>query len=576
MTVYRKLTDSEIRMLVTAGNTAEDWAAVEVAEPFDAALCVQSRFEGRVRLGAGARVVRSTLCNYVIGAGAAIEGVTRLECRTRSRFGNGVGVATINECGGRRVKIYAGLRAQTAYLLAHFRHRTEAVAAIERMIEQRAEAEASEMGRVGVGARIIGARLVREVAMGDGAVVEGAALLENGTLCPGTRVGADVIARDFIAAEGAVIDSGTTLTRCFVGECTTLASHFTAVDSLFFANCHCENGEAVSIFAGPCTVSHHKSSLLIAGQFSFFNAGSGSNQSNHLFKSGPVHQAIHLRGTKFGSGAYIMAPAVEGPFTVVLGHHARHHDTRIFPFSYLIENDGRTALMPGANLATYGTLRDQEKWPARDRRTVRREPIDYASSNPYTAGLLVDGLNKLHLLSESNPEADSYFHGPVVIRSVQLRRGVKLYNKAVAAMLGEMLSRGEVSADCDGRGRWSDVAGQYVPRRAVRQLLDALESGAVSSLEEMDARFAALHARYDDYARSWAEELYESLSGHPLTEVERAETIAAGARVAEELRTMAREDLRRDNDVEMQVSYGLEAEYDAERKADFKIVRGLE
>ena len=45
---------------------------------------------------------------------------------------------------------------------------------------------------------------------------------------------------------------------------------------------------------GPYTVSHHKSSLLIAGMFSFFNAGSGSNQSNHLFKSGAVHQACLL------------------------------------------------------------------------------------------------------------------------------------------------------------------------------------------------------------------------------------------------------------------------------------------
>ena len=94
---------------------------------------------------------------------------------------------------------------------------------------------------------------------------------------------------------------------------------FTAAESLFSPNSHCENGEAASIFAGPYTVSHHKSSLLIAGMFSFFNAGSGSNQSNHLFKSGAVHQAVHLRGCKFASSAYIMSPALEGAFTMVMG-----------------------------------------------------------------------------------------------------------------------------------------------------------------------------------------------------------------------------------------------------------------
>ena len=35
---------------------------------------------------------------------------------------------------------------------------------------------------------------------------------------------------------------------------------------------------------------------LIAGMFSFFNAGSGSNQSNHLFKSGANEVEVALDG----------------------------------------------------------------------------------------------------------------------------------------------------------------------------------------------------------------------------------------------------------------------------------------
>ena len=66
------------------------------------------------------------------------------------------------------------------------------------------------------------------------------------------------------------------------------------------------------MFAGPYTVSHHRATLLIAGYFSFFNAGSGANQSNHMYKSGPVHQGVHLRGCKFGSDAYVLLPASTG------------------------------------------------------------------------------------------------------------------------------------------------------------------------------------------------------------------------------------------------------------------------
>ena len=66
---------------------------------------------------------------------------------------------------------------------------------------------------------------------------------------------------------------------------------------------------ACSIFAGPYTVTHHKSTLLIAGLYSFMNAGSSSNQSNHMYKLGPVHQGILERGTKTTSNSYIVFPA---------------------------------------------------------------------------------------------------------------------------------------------------------------------------------------------------------------------------------------------------------------------------
>ena len=61
--------------------------------------------------------------------------------------------------------------------------------------------------------------------------------------------------------------------------------HYSAEHSVFFANSQGFNGEACSIFAGPYTVTHHKSTLLIAGMFSFMNAGSGSNQSNHMYNT---------------------------------------------------------------------------------------------------------------------------------------------------------------------------------------------------------------------------------------------------------------------------------------------------
>ena len=545
-----------------------------VSEDFKPFQLLQSHLEGDVEIAAEARIVRSRVANYRIGTGSLVEGVTALECRRRSAFGNGVGVATMNECGGRTVKIFDRLSAQVAYVMAVYRHRPQTIAALEKMVDAYAEERSSEIGEVGSDCRIVGARFIREVRIGNGVEIDGASILENATLCDGARVGVDVKAYDFIAAENARIDNGSIVERCFVGESCRLDKAFTAAESLFFANSHCENGEAASIFAGPYTVSHHKSSLLIAGMFSFFNAGSGANQSNHLFKSGAVHQSVHLRGCKFGSGTYIMAPAIEGPFTLVLGRHTQHHDTSAFPFSYLVEQDGRSALMPGANLTSYGTVRDIGKWPERDRRTVKRDRINFEEDNPYLAGGMIDAVNTLNSLAEAHPDAESYVHNHALIRSTQLQRGLKLYNKAIVASLGAMLRNGEPGR-ADGTGRWNDVAGQYVPRREVKRILDAIANGGIDSLEGIDRAFDRIAADYDHYARSWAEGVLAQLLGHAPSPEEIAEAVTAGERTRETLRKSAEDDRARDCSPAMAVGYGVDADSEEEKMQDYHTVRGI-
>ncbi|WP_295961394.1 DUF4954 family protein [uncultured Alistipes sp.] len=575
MPQYRNMTPAETAAVEALGSSAEAWPQVRVSDDFTPSQLVQSHLEGTVEIGSGARIVRSRIRNYRIGEGALVEGVTALECRRRSTFGNGVGVATMNECGGRTVKIFDGLTAQTAYLMAVYRHRPKTMAALEAMVDAYAEANASEMGSVGAKSRIVGAKFIREVRIGDNAVVDGASLLENGTVGDGAHIGVDVKAYDFIAAQGAHIDNGSIVERCFVGESCRLDKAFTAAESLFFANSHCENGEAASIFAGPYTVSHHKSSLLIAGMFSFFNAGSGSNQSNHLFKSGAVHQAVHLRGCKFASGAYIMSPALEGAFTMIMGHHSFHHDTSVFPYSYLIEKEGRTVLMPGANLTSYGAVRDIEKWPARDRRTHKRDVINFEEYNPYITEAMLKAVDTLHTLAGEDPDAPSYVYRKAVIRAAALKRGIGLYNKFIVAALGAMLDRGESTERYDGSGRWLDIAGQYITKRAVEAILDAVDCGELTTPGQVDNRFRVFFVHYDDYAHSWAEQIYASLLGRTPTVADIGDAIAAGRNAHAAMRRTTDADRDRDCSLDMAVSYGLDSDDEAEMRDDYYSVRGL-
>ncbi len=567
----RNVTATEQAEMAARGCFAEDWGLVRVSDSFDSTQVAMARFIGRVELHCGARVYNSTVANYALGEGVVIDSVTRLECSSESRFAGGVEVAALNECGGRSIKISRDLTSQVAYIYTLYRHRAQLIERLDAMAQSSAEQLSSSMGSVGRGSQIIGAGILRNIFVDEGVTIEGASLLSNGALLTGAYVGVDVKAHDFIGVEGSRIESGATLERCFVGEGVTLSNNFTAVDSLFFAMSHCENGEAVSIFAGPYTVSHHKSTLLIAGLFSFFNAGSGSNQSNHLFKCGPVHQGVHMRGTKFGSSSYVMLPAVDGAYTTVIGSHYSHHDTSKFPFSNLVKKGDRSTLIPAANLAGYGYRRDLEKWVERDRRTVKRDIVNFEEHNPYIVGALIDAVNVSNSLLESDPQGDSFQYNGVWINCQRLHSALKKYNKAVAGALGAMLSKGDGSKRGEGCGRWLDLGGQFITKSRLDEILSAVERGEITSFRQIDEQLQEFAAQYDAYAYDYALSILSELLGHEPSEAERQSIVESSKRSIEDLLSLSQVDRLRDSSKSMMVSYGIDSD---EKEADFAVVRG--
>ncbi len=575
MEKVRNLTQSEITALTTSGTAAEDWSKVYVDEGFSTSQIVASRLCGEVIIGSRTRIIRSTIRNYRLGNDVLIENVTALECRHTSTFGNGTGVSTMNECGGRTVKIFYGMSLQVAYLSAIYRHRPSLISALDDICDNFARQHQSHMGYVGNGTQIVGARFIREVNVGERTTIDGCSILCNGTVGDDAHIGVDVKAYDFIIDCGASIDNGVIIERCFIGECCTIDKGFTAADSLFFANSHCENGEAAAIFAGPYTVSHHKSSLLIAGMFSFFNAGSGSNQSNHLFKSGAVHQSVHLRGCKFSSGAYIMSPAIEAPFTMVMGHHTHHHDTRIFPYSYLIESDSKSILMPATNLTSYGTVRDIDKWRKRDRRTLCRDIVSFDEFNPYITGLMLQGVDALTRMQNDSPNEPFYTYNKTVIKPQHLRRGISLYNKAIIAAIGAMLSEGSLNEQRDGRGTWLDLGGQYITKSCVDSLISDIESHKITTATEIDSRLHDFADHYADYAHSWAIDTLSGVLGYTPDERDLREAIQASENIRHSFKEITDADCRRDCSLDMAVSYGLGGQSEDETRNDYLTVRGL-
>ena len=230
----RRLTHTEIEAVRALGTYAEDWSEIFVSEDFQPEQLQQSRLCGRVEVGSGARIIGSTVTNYRIGARSLVEQVVALQCRHRSSFGNGVKVATMNENGGRAVPICDTMSAQTAYMIAFYRHRPQLIAVLEALVGKVAEERSDTLGTVGEDCTLTGARFIREVRIGNRVTVDGASLLENGTLCDDTTIGIDVKAEGFIVAEGARVSGGVTIEHGFVGESCILDNIFRRFRLLHF------------------------------------------------------------------------------------------------------------------------------------------------------------------------------------------------------------------------------------------------------------------------------------------------------------------------------------------------------
>lgn len=626
---YRLLNSKEISQLESQGCACNDWNRVMVAEDFNPKYVRYTRMSGDIRLGSFTtsytlpcgikkhsgvfmatlhnvsvgddcciESVKNFIANYDIADNVYIENIGMLFVDGTTSFGNGVEVSVLIETGGREVTIHNNLSSQEAYIMAMYRHRPELSKRLRDMALREAEAVKSDRGRVGSHSWIMNADCLKNIMVDEYARIEGTARLTNGWIVSKqeapARVGTRVIADDFIIQTNSVVEDGAMLTRCFVGQACYIGHGYTASDSLFFSNCHGENGEACSIFAGPFTVTHHKSTLLIAGMFSFMNAGSGSNQSNHMYKLGPIHQGSLERGAKTTSDSYILWPARVGAFSLVMGRHTGNSDTSSMPFSYLIEHQGETYLVPGVNLRSVGTVRDAKKWPKRDRRTdpSRLDCINYNLLSPFTIQKMVAAKSiLLKLQSLSGRVTDIYTYQSANIRKSSLAHGLHYYDLAIKKFIGNSvinrLMDSGVSSNEEirdrlkpfvggGAGEWVDLSGLITPKAEVDRIINDIETGRLDNCTALLERFRQLHAAYYDMEWTWAYQLmqdYFHVNSQELTVADIISIVKQWEDAVVELDKLVYEDARKEFSLASHTGFGVDGS-DDEREQDFQQVRG--
>ena len=548
MNDYRSLTSEEIEVLKSNDCWAEDWTSINVSEDFKPNYMHRVMLYGEVNIGAFNKNVEVSqgfvkhsginnatlrnvtigddclienvgnfINNYTIGDDCYISNISTMETTEGATFGEGNLVSVLNEVGEGNVILFSDLNSQlAAFMVKHFSDK-ELKENIRQLIKTDIENKAPERGQIGSNVKIVNTKEITNCVINDLCEVNGASRLSDCTLLGSVHgnvyVGTGVIIENSIIAEGSSVINSVKIQDCFVGEACQLSNGFTASASVFFANSYMSNGEACAAFCGPFTASHHKSSLLIGGMFSFYNAGSATNFSNHAYKMGPMHWGILERGSKTASGAYLLMPATLGSFSVCFGKLMHHPNTRNLPFAYLIADGDKMFLIPGRNITTVGLYRDIKKWPKRDLRAQenRKSIVNFDWLSPFSVGEILKGKKILESLREvTGDNVSQYLYHEYIIPASSLHKGIKYYDIALRIYMGAVLKR-VLKRDPAitppstqiGVGDWDDLSGLLLPVSEEDRIVKDMREGNIETIQQLLDRFEEINNNYREYQWAW-------------------------------------------------------------------------
>ena len=622
---FRNLTNEEINFLKSQGCSSQSWEKILIKN-VDLSRIKDVQFHGKIKINALngmvkyhkkvkllASINRATLINvyingnvyinnvgrfienYKIENGVIIENAGSIYMEGESSFGNGVETSPIMEGDGRSVKIFYRLNSHIAYLVAMYRHEKVMREKINTLIDEYTKQKTRRFGKIKKYAQIINARLIKNSLIDPYETIENTDEINNTTVistkeCP-SYIGTSVILKDSIVLKGAHIVDGTVIKKAFIGEGVKLGRQFSCEDSLLFANCEGEHGEMFSIFAGPYTVTHHKATLLIASHFSFFNAGSGTNQSNHMYKLGPYHHGFMERGCKTGSNSYILWPSHIGAFSTVIGAHYDNVDTSDFPFSYITEHGyHQTRLIPALNLFGVGLSRDENKWRDRDRRKGdKKDLIIFNVFSPYTVSKMIKSEKILKEIKKENNNIynkDFLTYKNMIIKISSLDKYSKRYSIAIDLYLhNKILSYIENSKNIDEIiknlqynentifEKWVDIGGLICAKQRVDNIIKDLEDDKINDIKSLIERFENIYNIYSEDEKSWVMDIVKSRYNINDINKETIKKLLEDHKLLlEEAYNIFYKDVEKEYDVSKMVSSGIDDKSIMEK--DFEAVRG--
>lgn len=536
---FRPLSQQEIQILEQQGNFASDWGRVSIADDTFLSQIRNNQFFGRVCLGVFGKqehvvdglvlpegVYNSTLRDVTIGNHCSIQNVGymagymvgdyALISRVDEICFSGLGDAWIevmNECGGRRILPFPGMRVSDAYLWARYRDRQKLVARLESIT---AESPFLSLGVIGPYSVIRNTKRIQDVVVlsdkESPSFVVDCITLSKGVVGYGSKIEMGVIAHKFLLGENVHLEYGLRLNDTVVGDNSTLA--------------RCEIGNSL-IF--PAHEQHHNNSFLIAallmGQSNV--AAGGTLGSNHNGRTADNELAAG-RGFWPGLCASVKHSSRFASYTLLAKGDFPSELNITLPFSLVNNNvaKNRLEVMPAYwwMYNMYALNRNITKFAKRDRRRRASQHVEFDPFAPDTAEEILVGRGLLRMWTEKAyqeqkevqrqsaqfPPTDSvevYGYGMEHNKRKTLilkpGKAFKAYEEmlifyAVRAIKAQYPDQMPPASLAEGKRVqwWINLGGQLVARPDMEQMLDDIEAGRLGGWQSIHERLDQLWKRY--------------------------------------------------------------------------------
>lgn len=480
--LFIALSADDTALLERQGCTADDWTNVHIASRQDMQNIRRTHFGGSVDIGYGVKICDCRMGDCTIGEGSILRRVgwlsgydigahCLLEDVRRMTFNpKGAQADVMNENGGRRIGLQAGMTVGDAYIWARYRDREKLVRKFSSFGSHR------QRGSVGDGSRIVNATAITD-----------------GIIGPGCEVGDGVIAERFLLGENVRLEAGLRLNDTVVGDNSTLA-----------------RGEVGCCIIFPAHEQHHNSSFLIAaltmGQSNVASGATLGSNHNGRTADGEMqagrgfwpglcvsikHNCRFASYTLLAKGDYPSELNITLPFALVNNNVAKNR-LEVMPAYWWMYN-------------MYALERNRTKFAARDRRTLRRQHIEFAPLAPDTAEEILVARELLYMWTtkayqnDGSTEVVGYGMERGHRKTVILKPGeaYKAYEEMLIYYAMGEVGSGKWKVESGERiRRWANIGGQLIAGQDMDRLLDDIERGTLASWDDVHHRMDELWATY--------------------------------------------------------------------------------